>query len=109
MNAGKIPPFPDEAAAGTDCNQSPLKQDHIVSMDKITRMEGFDKLTRAQQEAVLNNPENFVGLSKTANTSKGSKSYAEWTRFALSAKSFPTINNHLKRSHKSSMAFPKPE
>ncbi len=25
---------------------------------------------------------------------------------ALSAKSFPTINNHLKRSHKSSMAFP---
>ncbi len=30
----------------------------------------------------------------------------EFLQVALSAKSFPTINNHLKRSHKSSMAFP---
>ncbi|WP_224771187.1 hypothetical protein [Metabacillus idriensis] len=27
----------------------------------------------------MNNIENFIGLSKTANTSKGSKSYSEWT------------------------------
>ena len=59
----------------------PLQADHIVSMDKITRMEGFDKLTFEQQLEILNNPENFVGLSEAANTSKGNKSYAEWTHY----------------------------
>ena len=28
---------------------------------------------------VLNNPENFEGLSESANCSKGSKSYEDWT------------------------------
>ena len=45
----------------------PLQADHIVSMDKITRMEGFDKLTFEQQLEILNNPENFVGLSVMLN------------------------------------------
>ena len=31
----------------------PLQADHIVSMDKITRMEGFDKLTFEQQLEIL--------------------------------------------------------
>jgi 5-methylcytosine-specific restriction endonuclease McrA len=59
----------------------PLEADHIVPMDKITRMDGFGKLTREQQLEVLNNEENFVGLSKSANTSKGTKSYEEWTHY----------------------------
>ncbi len=80
VNAGKVPPFPDEALPGLIVTKR-LHADHIVSMDTITRMEGFDKLTRAQQEAVLNNPINFVGLSESANTSKGAKSYADWTRY----------------------------
>lgn len=42
-------------------------------------MENFDLLTKEQQVKVLNNPENFIGLSETANKSKGSKSYSEWT------------------------------
>ena len=44
-------------------------------------MEGFEKLTLKQKLDVLNYEENFIGLSKTANTSKGSKSYREWTRY----------------------------
>jgi len=48
-------------------------------MDTITRMEGFDKLTKEQQLSVLNNPENFIPLSRSANASKGNKSFAEWT------------------------------
>ena len=50
-------------------------------MDKITKMDGFGKLTKEQKLEVLNNPENFIGLSKSANTSKGSKSYEEWTHY----------------------------
>ncbi|WPU97476.1 hypothetical protein SNE26_15730 [Mucilaginibacter sp. cycad4] len=73
-------PMPDFALPGLEITKS-LHADHIVSMDNITSMEGFDKLTDPQQLAVLNNKDNFIGLSETANTSKGSKSYEEWTRY----------------------------
>ena len=58
-----------------------LQADHIVPMDKITRMDGFEKLTEADQLKVLNYKDNFIGLSETANKSKGSKSFAEWTYY----------------------------
>lgn len=48
-------------------------------MDKIVQMEGFEKLTEAQQLQVLNHERNFVGLSESANTSKGAKTFEEWT------------------------------
>lgn len=44
-------------------------------------MEGFDTLSFDDQLRILNNPENFIGLTKTANTSKGSKSYSEWVLY----------------------------
>ncbi|WP_075309294.1 hypothetical protein [Bacillus wiedmannii] len=56
-----------------------LQADHIVSMKNIAKMENFDKLTKEQQLKVLNNEENFLGLSEAANKSKGSKSYSDWT------------------------------
>jgi len=77
VNKGKIAPFPDEALPGFTVTKR-LHADHIVSMDRITKMEGFDKLTRDQQLSVLNNPDNFIGLSTSANTSKGPKTFAEW-------------------------------
>ncbi len=58
-----------------------LEADHIVPMDRITKMEGFEKLTKSQQLEILNYEENFIGLSKSANTSKGSKTYAEWDTY----------------------------
>ncbi|MPQ31906.1 hypothetical protein E4V42_10710 [Clostridium estertheticum] len=58
-----------------------LEADHIVAMDKISRMDGFGNLTKEQKLKVLNNPENFIGLSKSANTSKQSKTYEEWTHY----------------------------
>ena len=80
VNEGVEFPIPDPALPGKTIT-SKMEADHIVTMDKITRMDGFDKLTYEQQLKVLNNPENFAGLSKTANTSKGSKSYEEWTTY----------------------------
>ncbi|KAF1678690.1 hypothetical protein BTW01_12135 [Bacillus sp. SKDU12] len=55
-----------------------LHADHIVSLEKMARMEGFETLTYKQQKEVANFVENFIGLSEAANTSKGPKSYADW-------------------------------
>ncbi|UZW65309.1 hypothetical protein OC195_14190 [Priestia flexa] len=55
-----------------------LHADHIVSLEKIARMEGFETLTYNQQKEIANFVENFIGLSEAANTSKGSKSFADW-------------------------------
>lgn len=49
--------------------------------EKIVTMKGFDKLSLEQQPSVLNFEENFIGLSKSANTSKGAKSYSDWTMY----------------------------
>ncbi|KYZ66652.1 MULTISPECIES: hypothetical protein [Bacillus] len=50
-------------------------------MEIIASMDYFGHFTGKQQLEVLNNPENFTGLSKSANTSKQSKSYEEWTHY----------------------------
>ncbi|MEK4713588.1 hypothetical protein [Sporosarcina sp. FSL K6-5500] len=55
-----------------------LHADHIVSLKKIARLEGFETLTYQQQKEISNFVENFKGLSEAANTSKGSKSFADW-------------------------------
>lgn len=59
----------------------PLEADHIVSMDKITKMENFDKLSTENKLKVLNYEDNFTGLSRSANASKSAKSYSDWTTF----------------------------
>ena len=56
-----------------------LEADHIVSMKEISEMPGFDKLTQKQQLEILNLRDNFLGLGKATNSSKGAKSWADWT------------------------------
>ena len=80
VNEGVSFPIDDPAIPGKIVADS-FEADHIVSMDRITRMDGFDKLTREQQLELLNYRDNFEGLSKSANTSKGSKTYEEWTMY----------------------------
>jgi hypothetical protein len=55
-----------------------LHADHIVSLEKIVRLEGFESLTCQQQKEIANFIENLKGLSEAANTSKGTKSFADW-------------------------------
>ncbi|QEL69458.1 hypothetical protein [Bacillus sp. SH8-8] len=69
---------PDPALPGKYITDR-LQADHIVSIKNIANVENFDKLTKEQQLKVLNNEENFLGLSEAANKSKGSKSYSDWT------------------------------
>ena len=70
---GDIDPALGEVITGT------LEADHIVSMKRICSIEGFQDLSEAQQLKILNDPKNFFPLTKSANASKGSKSYREWT------------------------------
>jgi len=71
---------PDEALPGLTVDK-PFHADHIVSMDRVTRMDGFGELTTDQKLRVLNYEENMYPLSETANTSKGAKAYAEWLEY----------------------------
>lgn len=79
VNEGKTFPCPDEALPGFTVYDG-FQADHIVSMKEIASMDGFEKLTEEQQKKMLNNPDNFQALSETANKSKGSKTYFEWTK-----------------------------
>ena len=74
------PPYDDPVLPGQRVTGR-LEADHIVPMKTITEMDGFNQLSEADQLRVLNSPDNFVGLSKTANTSKGSKSFEDWTEY----------------------------
>lgn len=56
-----------------------LEADHIMPLKEITEQPGFDKLTYEQQLEVANLPENFMGLGRSTNASKGAKSISEWT------------------------------
>jgi hypothetical protein len=78
-----VPPYPDPALPGMTVTGT-LHADHIVPMDTIARMEGFERLTTQQKLDILNDRRNFVGLSESANTSKGPKSFEEWTQHKAS-------------------------
>ena len=75
----------------------PLQADHIVPMDKITRMEGFGKLTYKQQLEILNNPKNIIGTSISANSSRGAKSFAEWEYYKPGTPEQIKVNEVLRQ------------
>ena len=80
VNDGVTLPMNDPVIPGNEITKR-LEADHIVSMDRISRMDGFEKLTREQQLEVLNYEDNFASLSKSANASKGAKTYEDWTLY----------------------------
>ena len=55
-----------------------LEADHIVSMKEITEMDGFSSLSDVDKVEVLNLEDNFMGLGKPTNSSKGAKTWSEW-------------------------------
>jgi vacuolar-type H+-ATPase subunit H len=52
-----------------------LSADHIVSLKEITQMPGFDELSLADQLAVANFEDNFMGMDPDVNSSKGARTY----------------------------------
>ncbi|MFQ6572132.1 PAAR domain-containing protein [Pseudomonas sp. UM16] len=73
-------PMKDPVLPGLEITK-PLHADHVVPMKQITEMNGFNKLTFDNQLEILNYKPNFSPLSETANTSRGAKTYEQWTRY----------------------------
>ncbi|EGH08050.1 MULTISPECIES: PAAR domain-containing protein [Pseudomonas syringae group] len=78
VNKNVALPMDDPALPGMTITK-PLHADHIVPMKQITEMDGFARLTFEDQVSVLNYKPNFIDLSEVANTSKGTKSFADWS------------------------------
>lgn len=55
-----------------------LAVDHVVPVDQIFGMEGFGRLSRTDQQAILDMPQNLRFLEQSRNSSKQAKSLAEW-------------------------------
>lgn len=81
--ATPINPQPDPWLPGMQ-RTARLEADHIVPADRIMRMDGFSDLPKADQIDILNLQENFHGLSRSANSSRGNKSFTEWIEHASS-------------------------
>lgn len=81
--ATKDNPVPDPWLDGLE-RTARLEADHIVPLSHILDKPGFSDLTVENQNIVLNLPENFHGLSRSANASRGNKSFEEWTEHVSS-------------------------
>jgi hypothetical protein len=57
---------------------SGLHPDHIVSIQKMTQMEGFGKLTYKERNYLATMRENLIAMDESANLSKQERSWAEW-------------------------------
>ncbi|MFJ5032426.1 hypothetical protein ACIQB5_30915 [Streptomyces sp. NPDC088560] len=55
-----------------------LEVDHIVSLARISQMEGFELLTAAEREALAVDIDDMVLMDASANASKGERSWADW-------------------------------
>ncbi|MNJ38041.1 putative deoxyribonuclease RhsA [compost metagenome] len=80
VNEDIVLPMKDPALPGLEVTK-PMHADHVVPMKQITEMDGFNRLTFDKQLEVLNHKPNFSPLSETANTSRGAKTYEQWTRY----------------------------
>jgi Ni/Co efflux regulator RcnB len=69
-----------------------LEADHIVPFKTIIALKDFELLSCNNQGKVINYLPNFIGLGKSANSSKGTKDYKTWVE-------------HKKRGTKVAPAF----
>ncbi|MFF1867653.1 hypothetical protein [Streptomyces sp. CB03911] len=55
-----------------------VEVDHVVSLERMTRLEGFELLTAAERNALAVRRDNLVLMDASANASKGERSWREW-------------------------------
>jgi hypothetical protein len=65
---------------------------HLYPSSRIKQLPGFDRLTAAQQNWLLNHPDNFIPLPRQWNASMGNKLADDWakttTRGKMASKEF---------------------
>ncbi|MFE2248899.1 eCIS core domain-containing protein [Streptomyces lavendulae] len=55
-----------------------LAVDHVVSLDRMSQMEGFTKLKAVERELLAVRKDNLVLMDFSANSSKGPRSWSAW-------------------------------
>ncbi|MFJ3880197.1 DUF4157 domain-containing protein [Streptomyces sp. NPDC090077] len=55
-----------------------LQVDHVVSLDRMSRMEGFGKLKPLERQQLAVRRDNLVLMDASANSSKGPRSWSAW-------------------------------
>ena len=78
----EIPGQPKKLTLVDEMSGKPIKNrsiDHVVPVDEIVLMKGYDKLKLPEQEALLSRVDNLRMMEKGANSSKGTKRWAKWS------------------------------
>jgi hypothetical protein len=57
-----------------------LDVDHVVPLNDIVRMPGFDKLRPERQLEVVKDMKNLRAIDSLANRSRGDRSWSEWSQ-----------------------------
>ncbi|MEV6954456.1 DUF4157 domain-containing protein [Streptomyces sp. NPDC051183] len=55
-----------------------LEVDHVVSLDRMSQMEGFNKLKALERQQLAVRKDNLVLMDASANSSKGPRSWSAW-------------------------------
>jgi hypothetical protein len=79
-----------DAVTGVLPRSGALDVDHVVPLNEIVRMPGFDKLKLDRQLEIVNDVKNLRAIDNLANRSRGDRSWAEWVQ-ALVHYSLPDI------------------
>jgi hypothetical protein len=73
----------DQVGAGAlKTKPTTLSVDHIVSIKRISEMEGFGKLTVKERNHLATMEKNLIVMDKSANSSKGERSWRAWEQYS---------------------------
>ena len=72
-----------DAASGLLPRSGALHVDHVVPLNDIVRMPGFDKLRPERQVELVNDIKNLRAIDALANTSRGDRSWHSWANALL--------------------------
>ena len=67
-----------DAVTGLAARSGVLEIDHVVPLNDIVRMPGFDKLRPERQLEIVNDVKNLRPVDRFANSSRGDRSWSNW-------------------------------
>jgi hypothetical protein len=69
-----------DAVTGLAARSGSLDVDHVVPLNDIVRMPGFDKLRPERQLEIVNDVKNLRAIDNLANRSRGDRSWWDWSQ-----------------------------
>jgi len=72
-----------DAASGLLPRTGALHVDHVVPLNDIVRVPGFEKLRPERQLEIVNDVRNLRAVDAAANTSRGDRSWYAWAQAAI--------------------------